>query len=125
MIDDVTYRVARWRGGNPLVHGMRVGRWAVRMKREDDAFSFGRVGRMFIVDHINTGTNAGDFDSFDEAIRFADDISRYAERDPSTRDIDRVEAQLGRDVVAWLCACRSVAKHIPYREWLAARRQAA
>jgi hypothetical protein len=125
VINDVAYRVARWGGSNPRVHGMRVGRWAVRMKREDDAFLFWRPGRMFIVDHINTGTNAGDFDSFDEAIRFADDISRYSERDCSTRDVSRIEAQLGRSVVAWLCACRTVAKHIPYREWLAARRQAA
>lgn len=130
MLDDVRYRVrirlAPWMDWQGLaVAGMRVGRFAVRMK-----YAFGTVVtdsgrqrecRSFVVDHINAGASVGDFATFEDALAFADDISRFAQHDPSSSDHNRLLAQLGPDIQSWVTACRVAGNHIPFRQWRAQR----
>lgn len=122
MIEDVTYKTF-----NGLrVRGARVGRFAIRM-RGAGAYCphTGRHTRLFVVDHINTGAILVDVTNFDDALRIADDLSRFSLKDPSARAAKRAVTQIGPAVVEWSIDCCNQDRHIPYREWLAARRQAA
>jgi hypothetical protein len=122
VIDDVAYRTFH----GVRVRGARVGRFAIRMRWAGARqMEFGRPTRPFVVDHINTGAILADVTNFDDALRIADDLSRFSRKDPSARSASRAAEQIGESVVKWAIACCNEDRHIPYREWLAARRQAA
>lgn len=109
---EIVYKVRRHNQGRRVlfapVNGFQVGRFAVRKRTQLDLEAIGRNGhsvpvRQYIVDHINTGIIVIDTDTFDDAVMLADDISRFSKRDPRTRDPNKFMAQLGKDIVEWLC----------------------
>ena len=124
MISDVRYRVlirhdygdgfGPWR--RESVEGMRVGRFAVRMKHAISVVGE-RDARLFIVDHVNTGSAVCDFERFDHALAFADDLSRHSERDPATRDPRRLPDQLGRAVLDWCSLSAEGGQYVAFRQW--------
>lgn len=127
MIDDVRYRVIQYdrlTGATyrSWVTAMRVGRFAVRMKLETGRLNYGdgttRACKTFVVDHINTAHVICDFDTFDDALGLADDISRFSKSDPASRDPQRLVHQLGKDVFRWLACCCTGGTYVPFRQWM-------
>jgi hypothetical protein len=124
LISDVRYHVMvrSLRNGGPgpwrrdAVEGMRVGRFAVRMKLAGTVVQL-RDARLFIVDHTNTGCALADFTSFDHALAFADDVSRYSSRDAATRDPAKLPDQLGLALVQWCTLCAEHGRYVPFRQW--------
>ncbi len=112
------------------VHGVQVGRFAIRKASPDDH----AVDRMpsledapWRIDHIPSGVAVAAFDSFENAYALADDISRFSKSDTSSKDLARLKKQMGEQIVGWLKATQMpflrgespVMQYIPYREWLA------
>ena len=123
MEDNVTFRVRAGGKPNYPVSGVRVGRFAVRVKVYGGQF-FDRLQRTYIVNHINTGFSMADFDTFEAAMGFADDASRFARKDVSARTKEKLHEQLGEPMVAWMKEARRTGQFIPYRQWLAERQAA-
>ena len=121
MIGDIEYAVIHTRSRTLYpVTGMQVGRFAIRMKLERVKFADGTTPRLFQVDHPATHACFGDFDRFEDALAYADDLSRYSENDPDSSDMEEVKRLIGRRTMAWARDAGD-GTFIPYREWLAKR----
>lgn len=119
----------RFAEGHSLVlHGFRVGLFVVapRVHNRHRRISYDgmreRWMRRWMVVHVPSSRLAGDSDSFDTAMMVADDVSRFALRDPETDDPEQCYRDLGPDVVAWI---RHSFDHepIPFRQWKAAQQR--
>lgn len=97
------------RGGELVrVRGQRVGHFAVRPSfgewhRQDGELA-GVVTRGWSIDHIPSCASLVDAETFEVAMRIADDVSRFAVRDTSARceDFTDTSAMLGPELTAWL-----------------------
>lgn len=129
MLDTVSYTMLHLdpRNGQGMrveVHGVQVGRFAVRQSDPGDSGyehadpAKGRfLMRRFVVEHIPSGLQAAHFDDFRDAMVFADDVSRYCVADPDGTEPANVIAQMGPAVYDWLQACNAQNIAIPFRRW--------
>lgn len=127
MIGDVEFEIVGFGPyGEPewtAVVGLQVGRFAVRSRLPGErliARGRHRAAQAFIVNHIPSGVYFADFDTFDEALGFADDVSRFSENDPSADHPSKIVAQLGQRITEWVIATGSLRRYAPFRTWLAA-----
>jgi hypothetical protein len=61
-----------------------------------------------------------DCDTLEIALAVADDLSRWAKRDPNTRNADPnvLAKQLGDDLLYWANnICNGKMKFVPFRQW--------
>lgn len=123
MISDIRYRIRLVSDDRQQVTGMRVGRFAIRMCRPGETVGRRdrgneRLLRAFSVDHIASGLGIADFSSFADALALADDLSRFSQRDPSSRDPWRTCELIGPALVPWLRSCLEADHVTPYRAWM-------
>lgn len=127
MIDTCEYHALLMVNGapkrGPVVRGFQIGRFAVRCRSTDVDFVKGSDGsgdrcRDFIVDHIGTGAAVVDLSRFDDAIAFADDMSRFADPDPDASGPIALRRQIGPVLCGWAETCRERDTFIPLRDHL-------
>jgi len=78
----------------------------------------------WVVDHIASGQFAGSFETPEEAYGYADDLSRFSTKDPSSKDKRLAVQQIGKrgsSIRKWAAEVSRAHSYIPFREWLAAR----
>lgn len=91
------------------VTGFQVGRFAFRRVLEDTepiGSSIQLEVPFYAIDHIPTGFSVLNVRTVEDAGRLVDDLSRFSKEDPSSRDVEKVKAQLGPDILRWLTAQR-------------------
>lgn len=108
MNEDIEYEVFSNKGRSQgFVHGMQIGRFAVR-NVWPLCWSSEHPERCYVVDHMPTGMNLMFKPiTFEEAVRFADDVSRFSEQDPTGTDIGELMPQLGRRMIHWISETRA------------------
>jgi hypothetical protein len=120
----LSYRLSVNRGQWKPVEGLQIGRFAVRLNfvggvnRKRDPGGNTHAVRAYAVDHVPSGLLVADFDAFDKAVAFADDISRFSAHDPSSSSHVALVNELGPDIVRWTRDCIEADRAIPYRTWL-------
>lgn len=106
MTENIEYEVFAPDGRSMgLVHGLQIGRFAVR-----DVWPVvhTHASHRYVVDHIPTGLKLTFAPvTFEDAVRFADDVSRFSEHDPDGRDISELMRQFGRRMVHWMSETRA------------------
>ena len=124
-MNEIVYMSRYHNRADRSIVGTQVGRFAVRaaLPRESrHALGGGECPVLpFIVDHIPSGVGVADFDTYEDALRFADEISRACPIDPDTADPWRLRGQLGPDVLAWIDNCELTGTVIRFRDFIAER----
>jgi hypothetical protein len=118
---EVTYTIRNAAGRQEEVKGVRVGRFAVRRATPEQMSVAFLPELEWRVDHTPSGAAVAVFDNPDDAYAMADDISRFAQRDPASRDVRRAVQQIGPAVGAWVNEVQQAGAYTPFREWLAER----
>jgi hypothetical protein len=110
-------------GGKRRVRGVQVGRFAVRHAVSADVAPWR-------VDHIPTGLAVSAFETFEDAYALADDISRFSQHDPSSKNKAKAAKQIGPQVGRWMFHINKGANmaeitrgevrpiYVSFREWL-------
>lgn len=115
---EVSYNVHLRNAAEPIVMtGLQVGRFALRATRGGKAL--GRPLRAYAIDHVPTGRMMCDFTHYDDALAFADDISRFASSDPIGPSVVELTHQLGLLICRWMVACLAADKYAPFRDFTA------
>jgi hypothetical protein len=124
-VSEVVYKVRRLLpGGQAVFHdtvGYQIGRFAIRDRTPADMNGITDKGdrvplKKFLIDHVNTGIIVIDSDDWDEAVRLADDISRFCTRDPSTKDPSKFVGQLDPKMVEWIIWMIRNKQRVSYRQ---------
>jgi hypothetical protein len=101
--NEIRYTI-RGRGSSVRAVGYQIGRFAIRKILNGDELSFASERLEFpfySVDHIPTGYAVMSAQTVEEAAQIADDMSRFSEKDPSSKNPHKAIAQMGRSVDVW------------------------
>ena len=77
----------------------------------------------WVVDHVPSGLWIADFDTFEDAMAVADDLSRWSPVDPDATERNAVALQLGPQIEQWLDAMSETGAVFPFRAWQRERAQ--
>ena len=117
-----TYLMASPAGGRRYrVAGLQVGRFAVRAAQNvlliapngDELV----LETGWLVDHVPSGSTAIAVSNGPLALLVADDISRFAEQDPTATDLATAARQCGVPIARWLDAVARGECTVGFREW--------
>jgi hypothetical protein len=110
------------------VKGYQIGRFGVRTEVDPDDPDKssehhptpGSKGH-WRIEHIPTGAFIFSVDDFDTAIAIADDLSRFSEKDPSSKAAKVAMRQIGNPLRLWMREQVKPHGYMPFRDWVESR----
>lgn len=121
-MSEVSYKLMTIHGGMVEVRGIQVGRFMVRTKMEGELGMLGSP-RMYSasldwrVDHVPSRSSLAEAATFEQALQFADDVSRFAKKDPASKKTELLKKQFGPELLAWIMDAYQHGYRCDFRTW--------